>query len=180
MAKLPPVQRPLSNAAAPDWPENVVGVRLVREDAAELVNETEIEALLTDLIDLPEELIAAQTQLIDLETELAGLKAVDLPRAKGALDLATNTASMDAYAKGVIDGKNAEQRKLQLDAYLAADEGLAAAQAALAALEGQMASLEAQIARANGDYKAAAARLSATRARAELWSARLRALAALS
>jgi predicted nucleic acid-binding Zn-ribbon protein len=183
MAKLPPLQHTLPPNGGSTAKLETYNVQAVLESPGvplELLGEAEISVIMADLNRLPEEIAAAQARVIDLEIELARYKGLDLPRAKGDLDLAANGATMEALAKGLIDGKNAEQRKLQTDAYLAKDPTVAKAQAAVAALEGQVATIEAQIAGASGEYKALSNKFAAARAQAELWAARLRALAALA
>jgi hypothetical protein len=177
MAKLPPMQRPLQTQPETDSPiEMIVSPGVV----AELIGEETIAQLMDELHRLPGEIANAQARVIDLEAELAQWKSVQLPRARGDVDLATNSATMEALAAGVIDGKNAEQRKVQLDSYLAKDANVTRAKSAQAQIEGAIASIEAQLAGVTGDHKAASNRFAATRAQAELWAARLRALAALA
>jgi len=50
---------------------------------------------------------------------------VALIRAKDSLERATSQATLQAMQAGAIDGKNAETRKVQLDAFLEQDKTLA-------------------------------------------------------
>jgi hypothetical protein len=177
MAKLPPMQRPLQTQPETDSPiEMIVSPGVV----SELIGEETIARLMDELHRLPGEIADAQARVIDLEVELAGFKSLHLPKARADVDLAINAATMEALSLGLIDGKNAEQRKVQLDSYLAKDANVATAQAAVGKIEGVIASIEAQLAAASGEFKGASNRFSAVKAQAELWAARLRALAALA
>jgi hypothetical protein len=112
------------------------------------------------------------------ENDLRITKATDLPRAKERLDEAEADATMGAYADGAVDGKNAEQRKTQLDAYLVSNEAVRAAREHLRAVETRVVNLEAALAVAETEHKAALARWNTARAQAELLAAMLTAVAA--
>ncbi len=149
---------------------NVTQARLVDADALEGTH----NALQT----APDRLHEAAQRLAKVRAQIIDLKSLALPEAKQGLDLATNAATMDAYAAGLITGKNQAERDVQLNAHLAKSEPVAKAQTALRRIERQLAATEAEAEVLEADYKAAWARIAAARADAALQTAYLQLLAA--
>jgi len=110
------------------------------------------------------------------ENDLRAAKASDLSLAKERLSEAETEATLQAYAT-IVDGKNAEQRKTQLDAYLAKNEAVRAAREHLRAVETRVTNLEAALAVAEAEHKTALLRWNAARTQAELLAAMLAAVA---
>lgn len=110
------------------------------------------------------------------ENDLRAAKANDLSLAKERLSEAETEATLQAYAT-IVDGKNAEQRKTQLDAYLAKNEAVRAAREHLRAVETRITNLEAALAVAETEHKAALLRWNTARTQAELFAAMLAAVA---
>ncbi len=121
----------------------------------------------------------AQLSMVSAQNAVREAKSLDLPRAREQVAEAEAEAMMDAYAEGAIDGKNAEQRKTQTDAWLARHEGVLAARDACRAVEARVVDLEAEAAVAEAEYKAALAKWNSAQAAAGLLSAMLRALAGI-
>lgn len=109
------------------------------------------------------------------EHDLRVAKASDLSLAKERLFEAETEGTLQAYAT-VVDGKNAEQRKSQLDAYLAKNEAVRAAREHLRAVETRVTNLEAALAVAEAEHKTALLRWNAARTQAELLAAMLAAV----
>jgi len=99
-----------------------------------------------------------------------------LPVAKERLSDVEAEATLQGYADGAIDGKNAEQRKSQLDAYLAGQERVRDARERVRATEMRVAKLEAAAAVAEAEHKTALLRWNAARTQAELLAAMLAAV----
>ena len=87
----------------------------VRNRNAQLAEGLGVYDTLADLRQIASEIAEAEKALWEAERRVEEHDLGDYARAKEELDLATLTASMTAPA----DGKNAEQRKMQLDFYLA-------------------------------------------------------------
>lgn len=111
------------------------------------------------------------------ESVLRVAKTVTLPREKEAYDAVVTEVTMEAYAEGAVDGKNAEQRKVQMDGYLATNTRVAKARSMLAAVETDVLAAEAELAVAEIDAKAALNRWYAARSAADLLAAMLHAVA---
>lgn len=123
------------------------------------------------------EVAARATALNEADTALRTAKAMDLPAAKERVSEAETEATMAAYAAGLITGKNAEQRKVELDAYLAGQEPVQAAREHLRSAEARIVNLEAAVAVADAEHKAALGRWNAARSSADLLAAMLIAVA---
>jgi len=143
-------------------------------DVRELL--TQAGQVLTDLTTWRQVASCATAQTA-AENALRVAKATDLPTARERLSEAEADATMGAYADGAVDGKNAEQRKTQLDAYLAGHEAVRAAREHLRAVETRATNLEAALAVAETEHKTALARWNTARAQAELLAAMLTAVA---
>jgi DNA repair exonuclease SbcCD ATPase subunit len=157
------------------------------EDRVELLKaETErlrdVRDILTQarqaLIDLGtwEEVATCAATLTKADNDLRAAKATELPVAKERLSDVEAEATLQGYADGAIDGKNAEQRKSQLDAYLAKNEAVRAAREHLRAVETRVTNLEAALAVAEAEHKTALLRWNAARTQAELLAAMLAAV----
>lgn len=142
-----------------------------------LVAPEELEGTHNALQTAPDRLQEAAQRLAAVRAEIIQLKSLAMPEGKQGLDLATNSATMEAYAKGLVTGKNQAERDVQLGDYLAKDAGVGKAQTALRKIETQLAAAEAQAEILEADYKAAWARLAAARASAALQTAYLQLLA---
>ena len=158
------------------------------EDRVELLKaETErlrdVRDILTQarqaLIDLGtwQEVAACAATLTKADNDLRAAKATELPVAKERLSDVEAEATLQGYADGAIDGKNAEQRKSQLDAYLAGQERVRDARERVRATEMRVAKLEAAAAVAEEEHKMALLRWNAARTQAELLAAMLAAVA---
>ena len=108
------------------------------------------------------EVAARATALNEADTALRTAKAMDLPAAKERVSEAETEATMAAYAEGAVTGKNAEQRKVELDAYLAGQERVVKAREHLRASR-RIVNLKAAVAVADAEHKAALGRWNAAR-----------------
>jgi hypothetical protein len=123
-----------------------------------LLNDKELSArIVGDLIRLPDELHNLESFLATLRTTL-GQQRADLEAVR-----------LDAVINAVVDGKNAETRKLQQEQAVAASPGVVAALSAAN-------ETESTIANAEVDAKRLARRFQAALALSELQSARLNAM----
>lgn len=111
------------------------------------------------------------------ENALREAKAIDLPSARERLDAVITDATMAGYAEGAVTGKNAEQRKVELDAYLAGQEPVLVAREHLRSTEAELVALESEVAVADAEHKAALGRWYAARSASELMAAMLVAVA---
>lgn len=115
--------------------------------------------------------------LAEQQTALRDAKGLDLPAARERLAEAETEATMAAYAEGAVAGKNADHRKVELDAYLAGQQDVVKAREHLRAVETRILNIEAAQAVADSEYKAALGRWHAAQAGAELLAAMLMAVA---
>ena len=134
---------------------------------------SEVQAVLDELSQAADQVRLAAMKMGKAEAELTMFKAADLADAKRDAQVAENSATMDAYAGGVLSGKNQAERDTQLAAFLAQDEDVQAAARLLRRAEVTASNLEAEVTRCTGDYKAATYRVHAAKARAELMRAML-------
>gem|GEM_PF-6874953 len=107
----------------------------------------------------------------DALADAAYYRDTELSSAQRTLTDAEAMAQFEAYQAGAIDGKNQAQRDMQLTRWLAKDESVILARQALAKAERELAAMDAAAERCKGDYKAAAYRLNAARAQAQLLAA---------
>lgn len=105
-----------------------------------------VRETLVDLTELPELIAAMGRSLVEKETQLSTLKFHDLREAEEDYEMAVLNASMEAQANEVLNGKNAETRKRQKEAYLAKDEGVETAKAAVQVVKSTIGVAEGEIA----------------------------------
>jgi len=113
--------------------------------------------------------IDAQVQhLIEAQVAYSMFAANELAQAKEECALVETMAMMEAYADNRIDGKNAEQRTMQMTAYLSGHPDCMVARAELRNAEREAAGLQAAKEAAELSYKAATYRLHGLRSVADL------------
>lgn len=112
--------------------------RQVHNHNTDLMADLGVYATLKDLAQVAVQIATAEQGLFQAERAVEALDIGEYARAKEELDLATLTASMSAPA----DGKNAEQRKMQLDYHLATNTDVMTARANVKAVEIQRFALE--------------------------------------
>ena len=98
------------------------------------------------LAELPKEIATVEGSLVEKETELSTLKFHDLREAEENYEMAVLNATMEAQANEVLNGKNAEIRKRQKEAYLANDEEVQIAKATVQHFKSMIGALEGEIA----------------------------------
>lgn len=119
----------------------------------------------------------AACELARKEARLAHITSRVLPQSKDEHELMVVTATMEAYAEDVVNGKNQKTRDAQLAAYMGNHEGVARTLKQLRYAETRVATLEMEAAQWRRNYTIATNRLWALRAMAELYAARLNAAA---
>jgi len=112
--------------------------------AEEMLIELGAHDTIQALFELPQQIMGAQQQVLRLRSAVDSLKRGAISQAKEALDVAILIASEEAPR----DGKNAEERKRQIDLFLAQDSQVKQAKANLYKAEGQLAMAEDQLAQA--------------------------------
>lgn len=110
------------------------------------------------------------TSSLALEKDAAAARA-ELREAETARADAENSASMEAYAQGVVDGKNAEIRAMQMTAFLNAHPNVRAARETSRLRETTFDTLLQGVQEHRDWYKQGGYRLSALRSRVELLTA---------
>ncbi|HPD42254.1 MAG TPA: hypothetical protein PLD43_11940 [Anaerolineae bacterium] len=133
------------------------------------VSPDEVRQTLSDLDGVTAMMAADLRAAWEIERELAIAKAEAQSKKQLLLDV-ENATTMEAYASGKIDGKNAETRNTQLTAYLNADERVQEARAAVQEAEARSESLAQALQEKRDWYKHGSYRLSALRAKAELFN----------
>jgi len=114
------------------------------------------------------EIDVATKRLIEAQTAYSAFCANELMLAKEECALIENAATLEAYASSLIDGKNAEQRNVQLAGYLAGHPDAMVARAELRNAERKAAQFQAEKAAAELEYKATTYRLHGLRGVADL------------
>jgi hypothetical protein len=104
-------------------------------------------------------------------------RANDLKRAQDEYAVTITGATMEAYARGVLTGKNQTERDVQLAAFLATCNDVRETAEDVRRAELTMANMEANLERALANCKAAAYTFHAVRAIVDLRTAELNALA---
>lgn len=135
------------------------------------LNPNDAQTILDMLTEIAPTVAAKTVAYSNALAEAQMWKELDLADAQRAVADAEAAALMDAYASGEISGKNQAERDAQVLAYLRRNGDLARAKQHLLECERAYAVMEANVERAKGEYKAAAYRLTAARAQAELRSA---------
>ena len=121
---------------------------------------------------LPTRIADASTSLAQVEATLCILKQ-HLHEAKEDVDLAITEATTEAYATETVNGRNAEIRQVQLNAWLDKSAGVKAARENLAINRRKAVDLEAKVIQAKATYKARTGALNAACHAAELQAALL-------
>jgi hypothetical protein len=106
----------------------------------------------SDLRELAEKAHEAECRVATSEFVVYGIKR-ELACVRGALEIETARATNQAMSEGKIDGKNAEQRKVQLDLLLAANEMLQGMHADIDDLEMKLAGDELALAKDKADAR---------------------------
>ena len=126
--------------------------------------------ILDDLENYSNQLMRLGQTVSALRTEMLDARAF-LSDAQETLDLTETDATMDAYAKGIINGKNQAERDLQLKAHLNGHLATQQARKAHNDAEAGVAALQARIDAAETDYKTTCYLVRARIAMAELQAA---------
>ena len=137
-------------AQASSEPRPTLGYTM-QDTLNEVLGRANIATVLAQLHHLPERCGKLEQDVVNFREEIALFKGNMLAIARESYDQAVLAASMEA----TCDGKNAEQRKMQLDVHLAKDESVAKAGAALRARENELSSKESELSLAEGDLRKA-------------------------
>ena len=115
---------------------------------------------LDELKALPAEIQGVEQSLISAQLVASEYKRNDLADAQEALEMAVTDASLEAFGS-VVDGKNKEQRDVQLSAFLSRNATITTAKQKLRNAENELADLDARISigemnlkRSVGEFKA--------------------------
>ncbi len=135
-----------------------------------------VDQVLANLEHIRDEIEGAACELAKVEKKQAHMGHV-LQQSKDEHELMIVTATMEAYAEDVVDGKNQKQRDMQLAAYLGTHKGIELTLHQYRCAETAIALLEAEETLWRRNYTIATNRLWALRAMAELHAARLNSMA---
>ncbi len=136
-----PAQEPFSDSDGAEEPEPV------EDESAELHYTESLDALMNRLDEQPNHIYATARLAIATEMALNHLRLHGLSEAEAAVQAAELTATGEAYANPeIVNGKNAEIRAYQLQAYLAQHAGLQRARAELQAAHDEVATKEYELA----------------------------------
>jgi len=134
------------------------------------ISPADLRETLEDLKETVARMHRELTAALTLEKEAAAAKA-ELREAETARDDAENSASMEAYAQGVVDGKNAEIRDTQMTAFLNAHPNVCAARETARLREATFNNLLQGVQEHRDWYKQGGYHLSALRSRVDLLTA---------
>ncbi|KKN61578.1 hypothetical protein LCGC14_0520310 [marine sediment metagenome] len=135
-----------------------------------------VDQVLADLEHIRDEIEQAACELAKVEKKQAHMGHV-LQQSKDEHELMIVTATMEAYAEDVVNGKNQKMRDAQLSAYIGTHKGIELTMRQYRRAETEVAILETEATLHRRNYTVATNRLWALRAMAELHSARLNSMA---
>ena len=135
-----------------------------------------VDQVLADLEHIRDEIEGAACELAQTEKKQAHMGHV-LQQSKDEHELMIVTATMEAYADDVANGKNQKQRDVQLGAYIGTHKGVELTRSQYRRAETRAATLEMEATQWRRTYTVATNRLWALRAMAELHAARLNSMA---
>lgn len=136
-----------------------------------------VDQVLVDLAHIRDDLEMAADALTGAETHLCIDQFYDLAKTKEDYELIVATATMEAYANDIANGRNQKMRDVQLAAWLGQQEDVKNAKHRLRKAELQIMLRESELDVARRNYTVVTNRLWALRAIAELHAARLNAAA---
>ena len=137
----------------------------------------DIDLDLEALRDIGGEIENAARAVVLAETIYAQAQYFGFAEAEDDYELIVATATMEAYANDVVDGKNQKQRDMQLNAWLGQHKEVQEAKRTVRQRSVGTAALKVEVDAARRNYSIATNRLWALRAMAELHAARLNAAA---